>query len=130
LCKSFCPRYSLQRQSLIAMWRLPYRSCSADLSLIGFHCGWVLVLCVGLYFLSTFNKKPVCCVLEYCLKPLLFNTSAEGFLHLFVPFTVECHLALSLSLPPAYLLPLRYHTALFSLTHHFYIGHVQFYILL
>lgn len=98
-------------------------------SLIWFHCGWVLVLYIGLYFLSTFNQKLVCCMLEYSLKLLPFNNSAQGFVLLFVPFAVACHLALSLSLLSAYLLPLKNHTALFSLTHHFYIGHVRFCIL-
>lgn len=97
--------------------------------LIWFRCVWVLVLYVGLYFLSTFDKKLVCCVLEYHLKLLLFNKSAQGFMLLFVPFTVECHLALSLSLLSAYLPPLRNHTALLVLTHHIYIGHIWFYVL-
>lgn len=80
-------RYSGQTQYLIAVWHFPSRSCNADLvsdhkSLwLGFSAKF------GLYFLSNFNKKPVCCVLEYCLKLLLFNNSTQDFMLLFVLFS-------------------------------------------
>lgn len=80
-----CSRHSDQRQYLIAVWHLPSRSCSADF-VSELSSLWLAFSAIfGFYFLSTFNKKPACCVLEYCLKLLLFNNSTEGFM-LFCPF--------------------------------------------
>lgn len=102
------------------MQHLPFTSCNADL-VSGLISLWLGFRAVHWSFWAplTSNWCPMC--LNTASK-CSFLMSAQGFMLFLVPFTLECHLPLSLL--SAYLLPMRNHSALFSLTHHSYIGHV------